>query len=106
MGKYLLQVSYSADGLTGVLKEGGTSRRATIEDLVKGVGGSIEAFYFAFGEDDVVVIADMPDHATMAAFAMTVSASGAATVSTTVLLTPDDIDTAAQKTVAYRRPGT
>jgi uncharacterized protein with GYD domain len=48
MAKYLWQSSYSADGLKGVMKEGGSSRRAAIEILINGLGGKLEAFYFAF----------------------------------------------------------
>ena len=105
MAKYLWRASYSADGIRGVLKEGGTSRRALVEATVKELGGHIEAFYYAFGDDDVVVIADIPDQVTAAAIAMTVGASGAVTIKTTVLLTPEDIDDATQKSVAYRPPG-
>ena len=105
MAKYLWQVSYTEEGISGVLKEGGTSRRALVDQLVKEIGGHVEAFYYAFGEDDVVVIAEVPDHVTAAAIAMTVGASGAARIRTTVLLTPEDIDDATQKSIAYRPPG-
>ncbi len=105
MAKYLWQASYSTDGIKGVMKEGGTSRRATVEQIVKELGGTVEAFYFAFGEDDVYVIVDLPDNKTAAAISMTVGASGAVSVKTTALLTPEDIDDAAQISVAYRPPG-
>jgi len=105
MAKYLLQVSYTREGVQGVLKEGGTGRKAMVENLVAGVGGSLEMFYFAFGKDDVVTVVDVADNATAAAIAMKVGASGAATVSTTVLLTPEEIDRAAQTEVDYRAPG-
>jgi uncharacterized protein with GYD domain len=105
MPRYLLNVSYTQEGLRGLLKEGGTSRRDTVADLVKEQGGTLETMYFAFGSDDVIVIAEMPDAASAAAVALTVSASGAAHVSTTALLTPAEIDQASKKTVTYRRPG-
>jgi uncharacterized protein with GYD domain len=105
MPKYLWQVSYTKEGTKGVLQDGGTGRRAAVEQLVKEQGGSIEAFYYAFGPDDVVIIADLPDHATAAAIAMTVTASGAATPRTTVLLSPEELDEATQRTVNYRPPG-
>lgn len=105
MPKYLFRSSLSVDGLRGTLQEGGTSRRAEIEKEAKDLGATIEAFYYAFGDTDSYVIADVPDAETAAALAMAVSASGAATVSTTVLITPEQIDEAAQKTVHYRPPG-
>jgi uncharacterized protein with GYD domain len=105
MAKYLLQVSYTAEGAKGLLKEGGTSRRSAIEDLVKQNGGTVEAFYFAFGEDDVVLIVESPDAKTVTALSLTVGASGAASVRTTVLLTPEEVDDATQLSIAYRAPG-
>jgi uncharacterized protein with GYD domain len=105
MAKFLWQASYTSDGVKGVLKDGGTSRRATIEKLVSGVGGKLEAFYFAFGGDDVIVIADLPDQKTAAAIGLAVNASGTTTLKTTVLLTPEEIDAAAHTAVDYRPPG-
>ena len=89
----------------GTLREGGTSRRAEITKEVEDLGGTVEAFYYAFGSTDAYVIADLPDQETAAAMAMAVSASGAGSVTTTVLLTPELVDAAAQKTVHYRPPG-
>jgi uncharacterized protein with GYD domain len=103
--KYLWKVSYTQEGMKGVLKEGGTSRRTMIDKLVSNMGGTLETFYFAFGEDDVILIADFPSNIDVAAVAMTVGAAGAAKVHTTVLLTPEDIDQAIEKTVEYRAPG-
>jgi uncharacterized protein with GYD domain len=105
MAKYLWQVSYTTEGVKGVLKEGGTSRRSLVEQLVKEVGGNVEAFYFAFGEDDVYVIAELPNDATASAISLTVGASGAAHVKTVKLLSPEEIDDATQISVAYRPPG-
>ena len=105
MPKYLFQVSLNAEGVMGTLKEGGTSRRAVIEKLIGDMGGLLEADYYAFGDTDVFIIADLPDNATSAALSMVISASGAASISTTVLIPPEEIDEAAQKTVGYRPPG-
>jgi uncharacterized protein with GYD domain len=105
MAKYLLRASYSAEGAKGLLKDGGSKRASTIEATIKAAGGTLEAFYFAFGEDDVYVIADLPDHATVTAIALTTSASGAVRISTTVLLTPQEVDAAAKKSVSYTPPG-
>jgi uncharacterized protein with GYD domain len=105
MPKYLLQVSYTADGAKGLLKEGGSKRRQGAEQAVKSAGGSIEAFYFAFGDTDALVIIDAPDHASVAAAALAINASGAVRCKTTVLLTPEEIDQATKKSVTYRAPG-
>lgn len=101
----MIEASYTVDGVTGVLKEGGSGRRAAIEQLITAAGGTVELFYFVFGEDDVIVIVDLPDNATMAAVSFSVSAAGGATSSVRVLLTPEEIDAAAGKTIQYRAPG-
>jgi uncharacterized protein with GYD domain len=105
MPKYLLQANYVGEGIKGLLKEGGTSRRAAAEKAFKSLGGTIESFYYAFGDPDVYVIADVPDNVSMAALALTVSASGAVTAKTTVLMTPEEVDQAVKKTPSYRPPG-
>ena len=96
MSKYLVEASYTAEGVKGVLKEGGSGRRAAIEQLITGAGGKVESFYFVFGDDDVIVVVDMPDNATMAAVSLAVSAAGSATT---------EIDAATKKSIEYRAPG-
>jgi uncharacterized protein with GYD domain len=105
MAKYLLQANYVAEGSKGLLKEGGSSRRAAVEKIVESMGGKLEAFYYAFGETDLYVIVDMPGNVDVAAFALTVAASGAVTLKTTVLMTPEEIDKAVKKAPSYRPPG-
>ncbi len=105
MPKYLVQANYVGDGLKGLLKEGGSSRRAAVEKLFESVGVRVEAFYYAFGDTDLFVIADAPDNVTVAGISLTVNAAGAATVKVTVLLTAEEIDAAAKKTPSYRPPG-
>jgi uncharacterized protein with GYD domain len=105
MPKYLAQVNYIGEGIKGLLKEGGSSRRAAIEKLFGSVGAKVEALYYAFGDIDLFVIIDAPDNITAAALSLTVNAAGAATTKVTVLLTPEDIDAAAKKTPTYRPPG-
>ena len=105
MAKYLITGSYTAQGAAGLLKDGGTKRRQIVEELVGGLGGKLESLYFAFGSDDVVVIVDMPDAAAMTAVSLTVGASGAINIRTTVLITPEEMDAAAKKTVSYSAPG-
>lgn len=105
MPKYLFEVSYSPAGVKGVLSEGGSSRRDTVEKVAESVGGKLESFHFAFGEHDAFVVGDFPDDESAAAIAMTVTAAGAARVRTTVLLTPEQVDEAAKRSVEYRPPG-
>jgi uncharacterized protein with GYD domain len=105
MAKYLIEANYIGDGVKGLLKEGGTSRRAAVEEAAKTVGGSVDAFYYAFGETDAYVIIDVPDNVTAAGLALTVAASGAVTLRTTVLITPEDVDRAVQTSPSYRPPG-
>ena len=105
MPKFMIQASYVGEGLKGLLKEGGSKRRETVTQVIEGMGGKLETFYYAFGDYDVVGIADMPDNASSVAFSMMVNASGVINAKTTVLLTPEEIDQATKKTVDYRPPG-
>jgi uncharacterized protein with GYD domain len=73
--------------------------------LTKALGGKVEAFYYALGDDDVYVIADLPDNTTAAAISLAVNAIGAVQLKTVPLLTPEEVDEAAKKSVAYRPPG-
>ena len=105
MPKYLFEASYTLDGARGVIKDGGTKRRAAVEAVLKSLGGRLEAFYFAYGETDAFVIVELPDSVSATAVALTVGASGAVRFKTTVLITPEEVDQAVKKTVAYRAPG-
>ena len=105
MPKYLLEVNYTLEGIRGVTEMGGSARKSVAAAAAKSVGGKVESFYFAFGGTDVFCIADLPDNEAAAALALTVSASGGATVNTRVLLAPDEIDNAINREVKYKPPG-
>lgn len=105
MPKFLFQASYTAEGAKGVLRDGGSGRKAAIEELMTGLGGSLECVYFAFGGDDVFAIVELPDQESAAAASMTAGASGMVNVRTVVLLTTEQVDAAVKKRVNYRRPG-
>jgi uncharacterized protein with GYD domain len=105
MPKYLIEASYAPEGAQGVLTEGGSSRRDTIQKLTQDLGGTMESFYFGFGEHDAYVTVDLPDNATAAAIALAVNSNRAARAKTVVLLTPEEVDKATKKTVNYRPPG-
>jgi uncharacterized protein with GYD domain len=105
MAKYLLHGNYVGSGIKGLQKEGGSSRRDAIGKLLSSLGGKVEAVYYALGDTDVYVIADLPDNVTAVAASMAVNASGAATIKTTALMTPEEMDQATKKVPAYRAPG-
>ena len=105
MSKYLFEVRYTQEGLQGVLAKGGSARVEAATAAVKSAGGKLEAFYFAFGETDVYVIADFPDNAAAAALALAVGAGGGAGVRTVALLTAEEVDRSAKAKVDYRPPG-
>lgn len=105
MPMYLWQASYTPEGTKGLLKEGGSKRRATIQKMVEGVGGKLHAFYYAFGEWDVIGIAEFPDHAAATSTALAVNSTGMVSIRSTVLITPEEVDAATKKSVAYRAPG-
>jgi uncharacterized protein with GYD domain len=105
MPKYLIEGSYSAEGAEGLRTNGGSSRRDAVAEMVGGLGGKVESFYFAFGGSDVYVTVDMPDNESTAAVALAVNATGAVAIKTVVLLTPEEVDAAAERSVSYRPPG-
>lgn len=105
MAKFLIQGSYTADGVKGLIKEGGTGRQAAVQQAVEGVGGTIDCMYYTFGTNDVIVICDMPETTSGLAISLAVNASGAVRISTTPLLSVADVDAACQKVVRYRPAG-
>jgi uncharacterized protein with GYD domain len=105
MPKYLAHVSYTVDGLKGLLKDGGTKRREVVVKLAESLGGKLETFYYALGEDDLFAIFEYPDNVSATSASLIVNASGAATVKMTALLTPEEVDEAVKKSVAYSPPG-
>ena len=105
MAKYLITGSYTQNGTKGLMAEGGSARKAAVEKAVQGLGGNLDAIYYAYGDTDVLVIIDVPDAVSALALSLTVNASGAVNIKTTPLLTVADVDAACKKTVAYRPAG-
>jgi uncharacterized protein with GYD domain len=105
MPKYMTIARYTPEGIRGLMKDGGTGRRAAVEKAITGMGGSLEAFYFGFGDDDAYVVTDAPDNISAAAVSLAVGASGLVHTKTVVLMTPEEMDQATKKSVAYRGPG-
>ncbi|HVP66189.1 MAG TPA: GYD domain-containing protein [Anaeromyxobacteraceae bacterium] len=108
MAKYLVQFTYTDEGMKGLIREGGSKRREALEQAVKSVGGKIEAFYFAFGESDGIAIVEgaspAPDPGLISVL-LAISASGAVRLKTTILITPEDMDQSVKKSPSYRPPG-
>lgn len=105
MKKYLITGSYNANGVKGLAEDGGSQRKLAVEKMLTDMGGKMESFYYALGDHDVYVIYELPDDVAAAAVALKVNASGMVSISTTVLLSPEDIDAASKKSVSYRAPG-
>jgi len=105
MKKYLIKASYNSNGVKGLIEDGGSKRRSEVQKMIEGMGGKLESFYFAFGEHDAYVTVELPDDISAAAAVSRVNSSGVVSVSTTVLLTPEDIDAALKMSVGYRAPG-
>src|SRR6266536_1433404 len=64
MAKFLITASYTSDGLKGLQKDKASGRRDAVRQACESVGGKLECMYYAFGDDDVVIIADLPDNVT------------------------------------------
>jgi uncharacterized protein with GYD domain len=105
MPKYLVEARYTVEGAKGLVREGGSGRRAAVAKTIESVGGKVEALYFAFGDVDVYVIVDVPDNVSAAAVSLAANQSGAVVSKTIVLLTPEEMDKSVQKAVSFRPPG-
>ena len=105
MPKYMIQASYTVQGIEGLMKDSASGRRADVQAAVNSLGGKVDAFYYAFGADDAVIIMDLPDNVAAAALALTTSGKGAVRVRTTPLLTVEEVDRALEIQTKYRAPG-
>ena len=105
MAKYLIAASYTGEGLQGLRKDKATGRRQAIATAIEGLGGRLECEYFALGEHDVYLLADLPDTASAAALGIATSATGLVRTRTVALMTAEEVDRALEKTVNYRAPG-
>jgi uncharacterized protein with GYD domain len=105
MPKYLIQATYTSEGIKGLVNDSASGRRADVQAAIKAIGGKVEAFYYAFGDDDAVVILDLPNNVAAAALGLTISGAGAVRVRTTPLLTVEEVDQALDIKMGYRPPG-
>jgi uncharacterized protein with GYD domain len=105
MPKYMVQARYTPEGIKGLVNDSASGRRADVQAAVAAIGGKVEAFYYAFGEDDAIVILDLPDDVAAAAMGLTIAGTGAVRLKTTKLLTVEEIDRALDIQTKYRAPG-
>lgn len=105
MTKYLFEANYVGDGIKGLMREGGTKRREALTEALSSVGGTLECFYYAFGDVDVLGVFEVPEQTDAAALSLMINSSGSVDVRLKPLMTPEDIDEAAKKTPSYRAPG-
>jgi uncharacterized protein with GYD domain len=105
MAKYLFEANYVGEGIKGLMREGGTKRRDAVVEALKSVGGSVDSFYYAFGDTDVLGVFDIPEPADAAALSLMVNSTGAVNLRLKPLMTPEDIDAASKRTPSYRAPG-
>ena len=105
MAKYLFHASYGTESMVGLLKDGGAKRREVVQSIIEQAGGTMEAFYFSFGDADAYTIADLPGDATAVAFSLAAASTGVIRLKTTVLVTPETIDEAIALNVSFRAPG-
>lgn len=105
MPRYLMEAKFTAQGLEGLRRDGGTTRRGAVKRAIESIGGTLDSFHFSFGDCDTYTIVDLPDNESAAALSMAVTASGAVTAKVVVLLTPEELDAAVQRSVDYSQPG-
>jgi uncharacterized protein with GYD domain len=106
MPKFLVEATYTAEGYKGLVKDKASGRKAAVSQAVKKLGGKLEAMYYSLGDNDAILIVDLPDHVSAAALSSAACGSGMTRTKTTVLLTVDEADEALSKQVVYRAPGT
>jgi uncharacterized protein with GYD domain len=105
MPKYLIHASYTAEGLKGLQKDKASGRQQAVRQVLESVGGKLESMYYALGEDDVLIIADLPDNVAVSAVSLSVSGTGFVRTRTTALLTIEETDRALATKINYRKPG-
>ena len=105
MAKYLIKANYKGDGVKGLMADGGSKRREAASAAIQSVGGTLDSFYFAFGDTDVFAICDFPDAASATAMSLVINSTGAVALTLTPLMTPEDVDAAVAKSPSYRKPG-
>lgn len=106
MPKYLIEASYTAEGLKGLARDKASGRKTTLIDALTSIGGKLEAMYFALGDADVYLICDCPDQSSAAALSFAASSTGLVRTKTIPLMTVEETDRALDLKTNYHAPGT
>ena len=107
MARYMLQASYTAEGIAALVNNP-HNRAEAVRPLLEGAGGKLISFDYAFGDYDVVAMIEAPDNVSAAALVMAVIAGGAVKeIKTTVLIPPEEAVAAMRlaASTAYAPPG-
>jgi len=105
MPKYLMESTYTPEGIRALHKDKAAARKEAVIKLLHSVEGKLEAFYYSMGDRDVIAIVELPDATTAAAVSLTGSATGLYKVTTTPLLSIEDVDRALAHKLTIRGPG-
>lgn len=105
MPKYMIEVNYVGAGIKGLLKDGGTTRREIVEQLMESLGCTLESFYYAMGPTDLYIIVEGPDNITALAGTLTAAATGMVKCRTIPLFTAEQMDAVTRKSLVYQAPG-
>ena len=106
MARYLIKAQFTSEAMASMIKNP-TDREEAIRPMFEAMGCTLEQYYFAVGENNVYVLAEIPDNISGEALTMAVLASGAiASTKTTVLLTAQEAIEAMKKAggIVYRPP--
>ena len=104
MPKFLIQASYSAEGLAGAMSEGFGARMDSVTSMIEAGGSTVESIYFAYGDADIIAIVDGTEEAAIA-FSLAVNAVGIVGLTTTPLISVEQMDAARAQLPDYRPPG-
>ncbi len=105
MPKFLIEASYTSEGLQGLAKDKASGRQSAVDEALKSLGGKLDGVYFALGDADVYVLCECPDHVTAAALALAVSSTGLVRTKTIPLMTVAETDRALNMKIGYKAPG-
>ena len=106
MPKYMFSGSYTSEGVAGLLNEGGSARRDEAERIAGMLGGTLEAYYWCYGETDFMCIMDVPDSAKIGKLSLFIGASGTFNGKLTPLITVDEMDAICKADIGdFRLPG-
>ena len=108
MAKYVVLFSFTGETAKRFVAQP-SDRAAAVRGLVESAGGSMESYYWMFGQYDGLVIFELPDSKTAAALSLAVTGSGAfTTFETHELIEASDLAQIAEraKRISYQPPGT